>query len=158
MLNASDNNAAAIWGCPDSIYMDALPVGFHLSQDNVHLEIVNDSQDNPRGTGVAYIQFSSSDTAEEARKSKHKQSMGTRYIECMTLTSGPLPPPPALLHEYSSHQDAHFCCDANAMHSNMTKIAACFFLQLQYMLSLSYVLLLLHMLFIQQSPNEERQL
>ena len=137
--------------------MDALPVGFHLSQDNVHLETMIDSQDNPRGTGVAYIQFSSSDTAEGARKSKHKQSMGTRYIECMTLTSGPLPPPPALLHEYSPHQDAFFCCNTNAMHSNMTKIAACFCLQLQYMLSLSYVFILLHMLFIQQSPNAERQ-
>lgn len=78
--------------------MDAHPLGFHLSQDDVHLETRNDKQENSPGTGVAYVQFSSPDTAEEARNSKHKQSMGARYIECMTLISGMLAPSPPLLH------------------------------------------------------------
>lgn len=34
--------------------------------------------------GVAYVQFSSSQEAEGARQSKHKEMMGNRYIECMT--------------------------------------------------------------------------
>ncbi|QDZ20594.1 splicing ribonucleoprotein [Chloropicon primus] len=34
--------------------------------------------------GVAYVQFSSSQEAEVARQTKHKEMMGNRYIECMT--------------------------------------------------------------------------
>ena len=90
--------SAAMFECIDSNYMDALPLGFRLSQDDVHLETRNDRQENPTGTGVAYVQFSSPDTADQARNSKHKQSMGARYIECMTLTSGMLAPSPPLLH------------------------------------------------------------
>ena len=78
---------AAMQPCTESV---ALPLGFHLRQDDVHLETRHDRQDNPTGTGVAYVQFGSPDTAEEARNNKHKQTMGTRYIECMTLNSGML--------------------------------------------------------------------
>lgn len=76
--------------CKDSNCVDALPLGFHLRQADVHLERKNDGQDHPTGTGVAYVQFSSPDTAEDARSSRHKQSMGARYIECMTLVAGML--------------------------------------------------------------------
>ena len=40
------------------------------------------------GTGVAYVQFVSSEAAEQAQNTKHKQMMGTRYIECMILIPG----------------------------------------------------------------------
>lgn len=67
-----------------------LPSGFNLSPADVHLESRHDRQGNPTGTGVAYVQFSSPDVAESARSSKHKQTMGTRYIECMTWVAGML--------------------------------------------------------------------
>ncbi|KAA6418880.1 MAG: hypothetical protein FRX49_11106 [Trebouxia sp. A1-2] len=46
------------------------------------------------GTGVAYVQFVSSEAAEQAQNTKHKQMMGTRYIECMILIPGRHMPTP----------------------------------------------------------------
>ena len=78
------------WHFQQLCNVDVLPLGFHLHQADVHLETKNDGQNNPTGTGVAYVQFSSPDSAEDARSSRHKQSMGARYIECMTLIAGML--------------------------------------------------------------------
>ena len=54
----------------------------------MHLEVRHDRQGKETGTGLAYVQFSSPDYADEARHTKHKQLMGTRYIECMTFIAG----------------------------------------------------------------------
>jgi len=78
-----------------------LIVGFQLTPDNVHLEIRNDMHGNHMGTGVAYVQFVSSEAAEQARNIKHKQMMGTRYIECMILIPGQ-----TLLKTYTLHLQA----------------------------------------------------
>lgn len=67
-----------------------LPLGFHLSEADVHVESRQDRLGSAAGTGVAYVQFGSPAIAEHARTSKHKQTMGTRYIECMTWISGML--------------------------------------------------------------------
>ena len=53
------------------------------------------------GTGVAYVQFVSSEAAEQAQNIKHKQMMGTRYIECMILIPGQ-----TLLKTYTLHLQA----------------------------------------------------
>ncbi len=64
--------------------------GFRLNPDSVHLEIRDDRQGHHTGTGVAYVQFVSTEDAEQARQTKHKQMMGTRYIECMIFIPGML--------------------------------------------------------------------
>ena len=64
--------------------------GFQVCPDGVRLEVRDDRQGRQTGTGVAYVQFSSPEAAEQARHSKHKQMMGTRYIECMISTPGML--------------------------------------------------------------------
>ncbi len=59
------------------------------------------------GTGVAYVRFTSPNEAERARKERHRQQMGARYIECLPFTASHYtspaalpaqmgPPPPAL--------------------------------------------------------------
>ena len=63
-------------------------LGFQLTPDSVHLETRDDRQGNHTGTGVAYVQFASADDADLARHSKHKQMMGSRYIECMIFIPG----------------------------------------------------------------------
>lgn len=62
--------------------------GFQLRPEDVHLETRHDRQGKETGTGLAFVQFSSPDHADEARHTKHKQMMGTRYIECMTFIAG----------------------------------------------------------------------
>ena len=145
----------AMQPCIESNYMDAVPVGFHLSQDDVHLETRHDRQENPTGTGVAYVQFSNPDTAEDARNSKHKQTMGTRYIECMTLNSGMLASSPALLHSQSSHQDALLCSNAAILQCN-TAMLAWLLLLAQHMLDLSHMHITLYALSIQQGSSAEQ--
>ena len=48
------------------------------------------------GTGVAYVRFSSPNEAEKARKERHRQPMGTRYIECLPFTASHYTSPAAL--------------------------------------------------------------
>lgn len=62
--------------------------GFHLNTDSVHLETKDDRQGSLTGTGLAYVQFAHPAEAEQARQNKHKQMMGTRYIECMIFVPG----------------------------------------------------------------------
>ena len=62
--------------------------GFHLNTDSVHLETKHDRQGSLTGTGLAYVQFAHPAEAEQARQNKHKQMMGTRYIECMIFVPG----------------------------------------------------------------------
>ncbi|KAA6418359.1 MAG: hypothetical protein FRX49_11724 [Trebouxia sp. A1-2] len=62
--------------------------GFHLNTDSIHLETKDDGQGNLTGTGLAYVQFAHPAQAEQARQNKHKQMMGTRYIECMIFVPG----------------------------------------------------------------------
>ena len=50
----------------------------------------------PVGTGVAYVRFSSPNEAEKARKERHRQPMGTRYIECLPFTASHYTSPAAL--------------------------------------------------------------
>ena len=59
-----------------------------MRPEDVHLETRHDRQGKQTGTGLAYVQFSSPDYADEARHTKHKQMMGTRYVECMTFIAG----------------------------------------------------------------------
>ncbi|KAL0021204.1 hypothetical protein WJX79_000077 [Trebouxia sp. C0005] len=68
--------------------------GFQLTPDHVHLETRTDMYGDHTGTGVAYVQFVSSEAAEQAQNTKHKQMMGTRYIECMILIPGRHMPTP----------------------------------------------------------------
>ncbi len=62
--------------------------GFRLTSDSIHLETKDDRQGNLTGTGLAYVQFAHPAEAEQARQNKHKQMMGTRYIECMIFVPG----------------------------------------------------------------------
>lgn len=39
------------------------------------------------GTGVAYVRFQNPGEAEKARKERHRQQMGARYIECLPFTA-----------------------------------------------------------------------
>ena len=48
------------------------------------------------GTGVAYVRFSSPNEAERARKERHRQQMGARYIECLPFTASHYTSPAAL--------------------------------------------------------------
>ena len=59
--------------------------GFHLNIDSIHLETKDDGQGNLTGTGS---EFAHSAEAEQARQNKHKQLMGTLYIECMIFVPG----------------------------------------------------------------------
>ena len=63
-------------------------LGFALSADGVHLEVRDDRHGSHTGTGVAYVKFVSPQEAERARHVKHKQMMGSRYIECMVFVPG----------------------------------------------------------------------
>ena len=62
--------------------------GFRLNTDSIHLETKDDRQGNLTSTGLAYVQFAHSAEAEQARQNKHKQMMGTLYIECMIFVPG----------------------------------------------------------------------
>jgi hypothetical protein len=62
--------------------------GFHLNTDSIHLETKDDRQGNLTGTGSACVEFAHSAEAEQARQNKHKQMMGTLYIECMIFFPG----------------------------------------------------------------------
>jgi len=62
--------------------------GFRLNTDSIHLETKDDGQGKLTGTGLAYVQFAHPAEAEQARQIKHKQMMGTRYIECMIFVPG----------------------------------------------------------------------
>ena len=48
------------------------------------------------GTGVAYVRFTSPNEAERARKERHRQQMGSRYIECLPFTASHYTSPAAL--------------------------------------------------------------
>lgn len=48
------------------------------------------------GTGVAYVRFLSPGEAERARKERHRQQMGSRYIECLPFTASHYTSPAAM--------------------------------------------------------------
>ena len=55
-----------------------------------------DKDGAPVGTGVAYVRFTSPNEAERARKERHRQQMGVRYIECLPFTASHYTSPAAL--------------------------------------------------------------
>ncbi len=59
-----------------------------------------DKEGAATGTGVAYVRFANPGEAERARKERHRERMGARYIECLPFTAShytsPAPPPPLL--------------------------------------------------------------
>jgi len=55
-----------------------------------------DKEGAPVGTGVAYVRFTSPNEAERARKERHRQQMGSRYIECLPFTASHYTSPAAL--------------------------------------------------------------
>ncbi len=62
--------------------------GFHLNTDSIHLQTKDDRQGNLTGSGLAYVPFAHPAEAQQARQNKHKQMMGTLYIECMIFVPG----------------------------------------------------------------------
>ena len=55
-----------------------------------------DKEGTPVGTGVAYVRFTSPTEADRARKERHRQQMGVRYIECLPFTASHYTSPAAL--------------------------------------------------------------
>ena len=55
-----------------------------------------DKEGNPVGTGVAYVRFASPTEADRARKERHRQQMGARYIECLPFTASHYTSPASL--------------------------------------------------------------
>ena len=75
---------------------DLLPVAlvasadFQLSPRNVYLECRVDKRGRQTNTGIGYVCFANPHIAEQARVSKDKQMMDTRYIECRHVSPGVL--------------------------------------------------------------------
>jgi hypothetical protein len=84
--------------------------GFSLASKGVQVVTKPDKEGNQMGTGVAYVRFQNPSEAEKARKERHRQQMGSRYIECLPFTashytSPAIPPqlavpPPYALSQY----------------------------------------------------------
>ena len=55
-----------------------------------------DKEGTPVGTGVAYVRFTSPTEADRARKERHRQQMGARYIECLPFTASHYTSPASL--------------------------------------------------------------
>ena len=73
-----------------------LCAGYSLAHDGIQVVTKPDKEGTPVGTGVAYVRFSSPNEAEKARKERHRQPMGTRYIECLPFTASHYTSPAAL--------------------------------------------------------------
>ena len=55
-----------------------------------------DKEGTPVGMGVAYVRFTSPSEADRARKERHRQQMGARYIECLPFTASHYTSPASL--------------------------------------------------------------
>ncbi len=70
--------------------------GYGLAHDGIQVVTKPDKDGTQVGTGVAYVRFTSPDEAERARKERHRQPMGARYIECLPFTASHYTSPAAL--------------------------------------------------------------
>ena len=80
-----------------------LCAGYSLAHDGIQVVTKPDKEGTPVGTGVAYVRFSSPSEAESARKERHRQPMGTRYIECLPFTASHYTSPLPCLPRWARH-------------------------------------------------------
>lgn len=65
--------------------------GYDLAPDGVRLQMRPErgGGGGMQGTGLAYVTFASAEEAERARQERDRQTIGSRYIECLPYTPQP---------------------------------------------------------------------
>eukprot|EP00884_Botryococcus_braunii_P014270 jgi/Botrbrau1/22844/Bobra.0065s0003.1 len=84
---ATDGSTIKLRGLPFSTTVDDIIQffeGFNLNDSSIHVVPKHDrTKSTPQCSGIAYVQFESPDVAKQAREAKDRQTMGSRYVECM---------------------------------------------------------------------------
>ncbi|CAK0735830.1 hypothetical protein CVIRNUC_000646 [Coccomyxa viridis] len=96
---SADGSTLRLRGLPYSAGVEEIAdffSGYSLAQDGIQVVTKPDKEGTPVGTGVAYVRFTSPSEADRARKERHRQQMGARYIECLPFTASHYTSPASL--------------------------------------------------------------